>query len=153
MTPSRSGEMNSFRVDHSVLSFTISCGVNIPEDSKINRYIRDVETTGNSSFEECLQSCAQYSTRQPVFTFGTLCSGLTWDKQGRCWLKTGVAGVMETQDGPNGAIAAILQWPPKQIRGEGINGFSSPNYSAASGLDTYNNSYWFSLCSNGTIFC
>ncbi len=158
MAPSRLGNIDSFRVDGSVLSFTIFCGVNIPQDPILNKYVLDVSTNGASSFDNCLQSCAQYSTRyaQSNFSFGKLCSGVTWDKQGICWLKTGVGAILDPMQGPNGAISAILQWPPKRVGGlthdTNINGFSVPvDLMTTFGNAWYNVSYRYSLCS--TSFC
>jgi len=163
MAPSRSGDLESFRADGSVLSFTIFCGVNIPEDPALNPYVFDVETHGAASFDDCLQSCAEYSTRHaqspPNFGFGKLCSGVTWDKQGTCWLKTGVSAVMTPMHGPNGAMSAILQWPPKTVfgleSGTMINNFTDPHVAGNNQNNVYNITLEYKLCSGdvGTIFC
>jgi hypothetical protein len=115
MAPSQSGNLQPFVVWDVVLSFVILCGVNIPAIPAMNPYVLDVDTMQKTSFDACLQSCAQHSQRavyrKDAMTFGRLCSAVTWDKDGNCWLKSGVTIIPSPATGPHGAISAILQYP------------------------------------------
>jgi hypothetical protein len=138
MATSRSGSLESFVVSDVVLSFVILCGVNIPAIPAMNPYVLDVDTVQKTSFDACLQSCAQHSQRavygKDLLTFGRLCSAVTWDKDGNCWMKSGVTIIPRPATGPHGAISAILQYPAISA----VDANANDNYAVAqeTGVET-----------------
>lgn len=54
MAPSRLSNIDSFRVDDSMLSFIIFCEVNIFQDLILNQYVLDVSINKAFSFDNCL---------------------------------------------------------------------------------------------------
>jgi len=146
MAPDGSGNLQPFVVGINVLSFAILCGVNIPALPAINPYVFDFTVYPEPSFDNCLQSCAQYNQRQAyegkLNTFAQFCSAVTWDLQGRCYLKAGVTAFPGPQNGPGGAISAILQFPAITAVGADVNqGFISQT----SGVNTSSSEFWVSL--------
>ncbi len=62
------------------MSFVILCGVNISALPAINLYVFDFDVIQKSSFDNCLQSCAQYNQRLAyevkLESFVQLCSAV-----------------------------------------------------------------------------
>ena len=150
MAQNGSGNLQPFVVWNDVMSFAILCGVNIPALPAMNPYVFDFDVTQKSSFDDCLQSCAQYNQRLAyevkLGSFAQLCSAVTWDLHGRCYSKSGVTTFPGPQNGPGGAISAILQFPVITAVGANVN---DQNFfvGKTSGVNTSSSSpnFWVSL--------
>jgi len=147
MAPDGSGNLHPFVVGNDVLSFAILCGVNIPALPAINPYVFDFSVYPEPSFDNCLQSCAQYNQRQAyeakLTTFAQMCTAVTWDLQGRCYLKAGVTAFPGPQNGPGGAISAILQFPVITAVGANVN--QDYFIGQTSEVNTSSSEFWVSL--------
>lgn len=106
--------LQSFVVENVVLSFVILCGVNISVILAINSYVFDFDAFLKSSFDDCLQRCAQYNQRQAyegkLASFARFCSAVIQNKEGRCWLKASVTTFLDLAIGSSDAILTILQY-------------------------------------------
>jgi hypothetical protein len=149
MAPNESGTLKPFMVGDDVLSFAILCGFNIPAIPAINPYIVDFFAFPESSFDDCLQSCAQYNQRQAyegkLGSFGGFCSAVTWDKEGRCWLKAGVIAFPGPATGPDGAISAILQYPVITAVEANVNNINFISRTSGVNASSSETNFWVSL--------
>lgn len=81
MIPNELDNLQLFVIKSSILSFIILCEVNILALLVINLYVFDFDAYLQFSFNNCLQSCAQYNQRQTyeekLNTFAQFCSVVT----------------------------------------------------------------------------